>query len=98
MAEVLGTDTKGVLEVLISLKDAPLTSSQCRTDLFNLEEELNRQKWDLNGHYDSKFYMNSSMRKSKYVCIEKLILPVFSPSIRRPVSRHFRDIQRKSIE
>ena len=29
-----------------------------------MEEELNKKNWDLGATFDSKFYMNSNMRKS----------------------------------
>ena len=59
----MGTTTQGVLEVLISLKDDALLKAECRDVMYELGEELNRKKWNLNASYDSKFYLSTSMRK-----------------------------------
>jgi len=61
MAEGLGTTTKDVLDAFLALKDQPLTSANTRAALYRLEEELIRQNWNIMAHYDSQFYLTSSM-------------------------------------
>jgi len=65
----LGTTTQGVLEVLITLKDVALVNAKIRDGMYELEEELQRKKWNLNASYDSQFYLCTSMRKFFYFVI-----------------------------